>query len=55
MKKITYSLPFGGGKSGNLSSTEKLKAGFKDKSYFLHKSVRDKKYIPGVGQYTFDK
>lgn len=51
MTKITFTLPFGGGKTGNLTSKEKKNAGFKDKGYYLEKGVRDKKFIPGVGKY----
>jgi hypothetical protein len=51
MKKITFTLPFGGGKIGNLTSKEKKNANFKDKAYYLQQGVRDKKYIPGVGSY----
>lgn len=51
MTKITFTLPFGGGKTGNLTSKEKKNAGFKDKGYYLQKGVRDKKFIPGVGHY----
>ena len=51
MKKITYSLPFGGGKGSGLTTKEKKNLGFKDKAYYLQKSTRDKKFIPGVGHY----
>lgn len=53
MKKITYALPFAGGKGGDLTHQEKQKANFKDKAYYLQKPVRDKKFIPGVGQYKY--
>ena len=51
MKKIAVALPFGGNKGAGLSTKEKMKAGWKDKAYYLQKGVMDKKFIPGVGHY----
>ena len=51
MKKITYSLPFGGAKGNNLTTKERKNAGFKDKAYYLQKPIMDKKFVPGVGKY----
>lgn len=51
MKKIAFTLPFGGAVTANMTTKEKKNAGWKDKAYYLEKPVRDKKYVPGVGQY----